>query len=93
MFDGKSYFDIPFSRYVDRFIQPGETVSDACREHLARKPVFLPRGVRSYRQSIDAKKRVVNLYKKENDPNAPKDDGKDKTEDDEEEIKTDSDPE
>ena len=36
-----------FSAYVERFIQPGIEISDDCRRHLAKKPVFLPRSVRS----------------------------------------------
>ena len=36
-----------FSAYVERFIQPGIEISDECRRHLAKKPVFLPRSVRS----------------------------------------------
>ena len=40
-----------YSSYVERFIQPGDEISDDCRLHLARKPVFLPRSIRSYNQS------------------------------------------
>jgi len=40
-----------YSSYVERFIQPGEEISEECREHLARKPVFLPRSIRSYNNS------------------------------------------
>jgi paired amphipathic helix protein Sin3a len=40
-----------YSSYVQRFIQPGEEISEECREHLARKPVFLPRSIRSYNNS------------------------------------------
>ena len=38
-------------QYVERFIAPGDTVSEETRAHLARKPVFLARSVRSYRRS------------------------------------------
>ena len=37
--------------YVDRFIQPGATISDECRTHLARYPCFLPRSIRSHNTS------------------------------------------
>merc|ERR1719242_1295216 len=40
-----------YSSYVERFIQPGEEISEECRDHLARKPVFLPRSIRSYNNS------------------------------------------
>ena len=44
-------------RYVDRFIQPDESVSIECKEHLTAKPVFLPRSVRSYNLSPYGKAR------------------------------------
>ena len=47
--------------YVDRFIQPGDEISDECREHLARKPVFLPRSIRSYNQSPLGKMREESM--------------------------------
>ena len=50
-----------YSSYVDRFIQPGDEISDDCREHLARKPVFLPRSIRSYNQSPYGKMREATL--------------------------------
>ena len=37
--------------YVDRFVQPGEPLSEECRAHLASHPCFLPRSVRSYQTS------------------------------------------
>ena len=46
-----------YSSYVERFIQPGDEISDGCRIHLARKPVFLPRSIRSYNESPLGKKR------------------------------------
>ena len=50
-----------FSSYVERFIQPGDEISDECREHLTRKPVFLPRSIRSYNNSPLGKMREENL--------------------------------
>ena len=50
-----------YSSYVDRFIQPGDEISDECREHLARKPVFLPRSIRSYNNSPYGKMREVSM--------------------------------
>jgi hypothetical protein len=35
-----------FDRYVERFIAPGDDISDECKVHLAKKPIFLPRGIR-----------------------------------------------
>ena len=46
-----------YSSYDERFIQPGDEISDGCRIHLARKPVFLPRSIRSYNESPLGKKR------------------------------------
>ncbi len=48
-------------RYVERFIQPGDSVSEECKRHLTRKPVFLPRGIRSYSKSPFGKKQVEKL--------------------------------
>ncbi len=53
-----SYTCVLVSRYVERFVQPGESVSDACKLHLSKKPVFLPRGIRSYKKSPFAKTQV-----------------------------------
>ena len=50
-----------YSSYVDRFIQPGDEISDECRDHLTRKPVFLPRSIRSYNQSPYGKMREAGL--------------------------------
>lgn len=50
-----------YSSYVDRFIQPGDEISDECREHLTKKPVFLPRSIRSYNQSPYGKMRETNF--------------------------------
>lgn len=52
--------------YVDRFIQPGDEISDECREHLARKPVFLPRSIRSYNQSPYGKMREESMQNHKN---------------------------
>ena len=79
-----------FHSYVDRFILPGETISDKCRQRLERYPGFLRRGVRTYRP-MAAKRREVNIYKK-----GVEEDGKGKEkagEDENSEAKTDSDPE
>ena len=46
-----------YSSYVDRFINPGEDLSEECRDHLTRKPVFLPRSIRSYNNSPYGKMR------------------------------------
>jgi paired amphipathic helix protein Sin3a len=46
-----------YASYVDRFIQPDESVSIECKEHLTAKPVFLPRSVRSYNLSPYGKAR------------------------------------
>ena len=50
-----------YSSYVDRFIQLGDEISDECREHLARKPVFLPRSIRSYNNSPYGKMREASM--------------------------------
>ncbi|CAB4054036.1 SIN3A [Lepeophtheirus salmonis] len=47
-------------KYIDRFIQPGEDVSHECKNHLILKPVFLPRGIRSYRKSPFGKMKITN---------------------------------
>ena len=49
--------DIFLFRYVDRFIQPNDVISEECKEHLMAKPVFLPRSVRSYNLSPYGKAR------------------------------------
>ena len=46
-----------FCRYVDRFIQPNDVISQECKEHLMARPVFLPRSVRSYNSSPYGKAR------------------------------------
>ena len=48
-------------RYVERFIQPGDSVSEECKRHLTRKPVFLPRGIRTYNKSPFGKKQVEKI--------------------------------
>ena len=48
-----------YSSYVDRFIQPGDEISDECKVQLTRKPVFLPRSIRSYNQSPYGKMREM----------------------------------
>ena len=50
-------------RYVDRFIQPSDVISEECKEHLMAKPVFLPRSVRSYNFSPYGKARSAENYK------------------------------
>jgi len=50
-----------YNSYVDRFLQPGYHVSDECKEHLAMKPVFLPRSIRSYNTSPYGKVRSVEV--------------------------------
>jgi hypothetical protein len=57
-----------YSSYVDRFIQPGDEISQECSKHLIRKPVFLPRSIRSYNESPYGKMRdatMQNHVKKE----------------------------
>jgi len=46
-----------YASYVDRFIRPDESISVECKEHLMKKPVFLPRSVRSYNSSPYGKAR------------------------------------
>ena len=61
-----------YSSYVDRFINPGEDLSEECRDHLTRKPVFLPRSIRSYNNSPYGKMREMqegNTKKHENGNN------------------------
>ena len=53
-------------RYVDRFIQPNDVISEECKEHLMAKPVFLPRSVRSYNFSPYGKARSAENYKSSN---------------------------
>jgi len=43
--------DKRLAKYVERFITPGDSVAEDTRSHLARKPVFLARSVRSYRRN------------------------------------------
>ncbi len=50
-----------YSAYVERFIQPGDEISEECSRHLTRKPVFLPRSIRSYNQSPYGKMREATL--------------------------------
>jgi len=54
------------SAYVERFLQPGESVSEECKEHLAKRPVFLLRGIRSYAKSPFGR-RMMEKDKEEND--------------------------
>ncbi|XP_040564343.1 paired amphipathic helix protein Sin3a isoform X2 [Lepeophtheirus salmonis] len=57
-------------KYIDRFIQPGEDVSHECKNHLILKPVFLPRGIRSYRKSPFGKMKITNKTAVKNDQNS-----------------------
>lgn len=58
-----------YSSYVDRFIQPGDEISEECREHLTRKPVFLPRSIRSYNNSPYGKMREMQAKNQTNGNN------------------------
>ena len=44
-----------FFSYIDRFIGPGDEISDECRMHLLTKPVFLPRSIRSFNKRSEAR--------------------------------------
>ena len=47
--------------YVERFLQPGDTVSEECKRLMMRRPCFLLRGIRSYSKSPYGKKQVEKL--------------------------------
>ncbi|XP_059085243.1 paired amphipathic helix protein Sin3b-like [Tigriopus californicus] len=44
--------------YVEKFIQPGDEISNDCKERLRKKPVFLPRGIRSYSRTPNGRKEI-----------------------------------
>lgn len=44
--------------YIEKFIQPGDEISNECKERLRRKPVFLPRGIRSYSRTPNGRKEI-----------------------------------
>lgn len=61
---------------MDSFVQPGDAVSAECKAHLAKKPVFLPRGIRSYSKSSFAKKLAKERQQqKEKEAKAKEEDG------------------
>ncbi|KAK3095867.1 hypothetical protein FSP39_020142, partial [Pinctada imbricata] len=39
-----------WSEYVEKYVSNDETISEDLKDHLSRKPVFLPRNVRQWRQ-------------------------------------------
>ena len=51
----KHKFQTFFFSYIDRFIGPGDAISDECRMHLLNKPVFLPRSIRSFNKRSEAR--------------------------------------
>ena len=55
-----------YASYVDRFIAPGDEISDECRNHLTKKPVFLPRSIRSYNNSPYGKMREASMQNHHN---------------------------
>ena len=77
-----------YSSYVDRFIQPGDEISEECREHLTRKPVFLPRSIRSYNNSPYGKMREMQASEqRKNQTNGNNDNETDSTSENEKSAK------
>nr|XP_022306846.1 paired amphipathic helix protein Sin3a-like isoform X1 [Crassostrea virginica]XP_022306847.1 paired amphipathic helix protein Sin3a-like isoform X1 [Crassostrea virginica] len=59
-----------WSEYVEKYVSKDDTVSDDLKEHLNRKPVFLPRNVRQWR--LQQKKSRSDAAETEELPGSPK---------------------
>ncbi|KAL5019521.1 hypothetical protein ScPMuIL_002413 [Solemya velum] len=64
-----------WSEYVEKYVANDDSISDELKEQLSRKPVFLPRNVRQWRQHNKNQKQKTDAEQEENsnsNPESPK---------------------